>query len=241
MNAEQMLQLQRLIMGLGREARGSSGVAGLQARIDGIMGDTARLTPEAGESDAALALAERRARILAMLGEEAQRVLDVGRAEVEATLVGLTAVGAEELEARERILRPALGASFERPEVLVNLYRQRYRLPADRVLIEASASAVIDGLGDSDNHAFRDEWNGLLQELKASRGPEEFEALSHLDVLDDLESWRDNVSELVGTGLTLMDPSFEGDRDARAISRAMAESAVNEYETRHASVIGDAA
>ena len=232
MTAEEVARIQARIIGIVRNAR--SGVEALQAQIDGIMSNTARLTPEARRSDAAELLAPGRTRIMGMLREEARGVLAGAFAAVDNTLGRLTAVGDEDLAAADRSLRPVLNAAMGRPEVLLNLYRERHLSPADRRLIEGTAAAVIDGLGGLDNYAFRDEWNALQQELMAARGPEELEALSRRSVLEGLEGYLDAAERLVGIDLALMDPSFNGDRDDLAVRRSMAEAEVNRYENENA-------
>jgi hypothetical protein len=147
-------------------------------------------------------------------------------------------VDSEELAASERDLRAALNAASQDPMLFLNLYRERHLRSADRLIIERSASGMIDALGGSDGFAFRDAWNSLQQELALARPEEEQEALSQRARLEELEAYRQNLAILVGADLSLMDPSISREeRDQISISRAMAEAKVNEYETMHASVI----
>lgn len=219
-----------------RDARGQVGE--LSRRINSIMSNTARLTPEARRDDVAAALGEERPRILAILAGEARSALELEYAGVERTLGTLTAVSPEELAEAERNLRPALAAAAQRPDMLLNLIRERHQQPADRRLIEEAARGMIDGLGDLDNYAFRDAWNALEQQLTASRGPEEMEALGQRAVLDDLASYLDSAQQLVGIDLRLLDPSLAGEeRNTLLVTRAMPEAHVNRYESDNASVM----
>ncbi len=239
MTAEQIRQIQQQVIGLVAGMRSSVGQ--LQNRVDSIWGDTDRLTPAARQSEVAMVLAEGRTRILGLI-EEPRGILNRAYAEVEGTLGNLTAVAPEELAEAERNLRTALGAASQRPELLLNLYRERHLRPADRRLIEGAALGMIDALGSSDNYGFRDSWNSLQQELAAARGPEELEAASHRAVLDELAAYLGNVEELVGIDLTLMDPSLTGEsRDQVLITRSLAEAEVNRYETENASVMATTA
>jgi hypothetical protein len=234
--AEEIVQIQRRVMRLGRDAK--EAVADLQSRKDSIMSNTQRLTPQARQQDVAMALGEGRARIMGMLEDDARGVVDRGYAEVERTLGRLQDVDPEELAASERNLRVALNAASQRPELLLNLYRQRHLQRPDRLIVEGTASGMIDALGDSDNYAFRDAWNSLQQELSLARGPEELEALSQRAALDELSTYLDNLARVVGADLALMDPSISREgRDSTSVARAMAEAVVNEYETLHASVM----
>jgi len=109
-------------------------------------------------------------------------------------------------------------------------------LPADRRLIEETASAVLDALPTEESGAFREEWAGVQRELIVGRGPEEVEALGHRATLEELASYLDNAAGMVGADLTLMDPELSGeDRATIAVGRAAAEAAVNRYESVHAS------
>ena len=57
-------------------------------------------------------------------------------------------------------------------------------------------------------------------------------------MLEELSSYLDNVETLVGADLVLMDPDVAGEeRERVTISRAMAEAAVNRYESEHASLL----
>ena len=129
----------------------------------------------------------------------------------------------------------ALSLAGQRPEILLNLYGQRHGDPADRRLIEEAALALADGLGDLDNFAFRDSWRTLQQELAASRGPEELEALGIRSELEELSSYLDASGDLVGIDLTLLDPNPTPgvDLDQVAVRRSMVEAEVNTYESEH--------
>lgn len=233
MNEEQWRRLVERIVGFVRVAR--SGVVTLETEINRIMSDTARLTPEARRSDVATALAEGTTRILAILREEARTSLNNWIAVQDDALVKLTAVAPDQLEARSRVLQPVLNGALERPHVLINAYRQRHNLPADRKLLEETASAVIDGLGDLDNYEFRDSWRALQQEIAVSRGPEEAKARDYRAALDDMGTYLDNAEILVGADLTLLDPSITGDRRGEILTqRAMVEARVNEWEANNA-------
>ncbi len=148
-------------------------------------------------------------------------------------------MGPEQLAASEGGLRAALNAASQRPELLLNLYRERHLdKPADRLLIEEMASGMIYALGNSDNYEFRDAWNVLQEELTLARGPEEIEALGHRAELDELGSYLDDAQRLVGADLTLMNPSVTGeDRERVLMNRAMAEAEVNRYELENAAVM----
>ncbi len=237
MNAEHLTDLQRRIIGFVREARGRVGA--LQGVVESIWAMEERLTPEARRKDVSMAPAEGRSGVEGIL-ETARGALAMGYADIERTLGKLTEVEPEELAARAVVLGPVLRWAPERPERLINLYRQRHLSRADRLLIEETATAVIDALGGEDNYAFRDAWNGALKEVALQRGPEELEALSQREVLDGLASYLDSAQRLVGADLALMDPLVTGqERDRIAIARARAEAEVNRYETENASVMGD--
>jgi hypothetical protein len=232
MNAQQLQQLRAQIMMRAQAPRAE--VETLRASIDRIMADSARLTPEARRSDAARELSGGMTAISGMM-DDARGVLEGGNAEVDGVLVRLTAVSDEDLQDAHRRLSVALSLAGQRPEILLNLYGQRHGDPADRRLIEEAALALADGLGDLDNFAFRDSWRTLQQELAASRGPEEAEALGIRLELEGLGSYLDASEELVGIDLTLLDPipTPGVDRDQVVVQRALVEARVNEYESLH--------
>jgi hypothetical protein len=200
------------------------------------MANTARLTPEARRSDAAALVAERRERI-GQMASEARRVLVGARAVLDVEIAALLAVTPEELAAAERTLRPILNAAAQNPEMLLNLYRARHLDGAQRLLIEETAAALIDALGDSDNYAFGNSWNALQQELAAERGPEEVEANARVRELDALAEYVDAAEAVAVMDLALMDPAREASTDQREqmlIGRQMSEAVVNAYENEHA-------
>lgn len=240
MTVEEIVHIQRQVIALVRTALGA--VEALQNKIDSIWGDTQRLTPEARRTDVALALGEGRVEIEAMLQEQARGIVDRGYAQIEGTLGRLTAVPPEELAASERVLRAALDAASRRHELFLNLYRERHLRLADRLLIEETASGLIDALGNSDNYEFRDSWNALLEEISLARGPEEREALGHRAALEELDSYLNSAQIFVGADLTLMamfadPPASSEDRDLVLTQRGMAESVVNTYENAKASIM----
>lgn len=192
------------------------------------------MTPEARRSDVALALGEGRTRIEGVL-EEARVALNGGYAEIDRTLGKLKEVDPAELMARGTILGPVLRWAPDRPERLINLYRERHDRRADRLLIEETATALIEAQGGEDGYAFRDAWNDALTEAALARSPEEQEALSHRSVLDGLASYLDSVERLAGADLlALANPDTTGqDRESIAIARAMAEAEVNRYEAEN--------
>lgn len=229
---EQINRLRGRVFGLVGEAR--SGVVALAGRVDRIWSDTARLTPEARQNDVAAEIAAGRSGVHASL-EAARGALGPVRSEVEEMLGRVRSVDPGELARRALILSPIMGAAPSDPSRLVNLYRQRHTLPADRRLIEEAASAEIDARGSSDAYEFRDEWLALERELQTSRGPEELEALSYSDEVDGLSGYLDSVDQVIGVDLVLLDPTFNGERGGLDVSRAMAEAEVNRYEAEHSS------
>lgn len=230
MNAEQLTDLQRRIIEFVREA--GERVGALRGVVESIWAMEERLTPEARRKDVSMALAEGRSGIEGIL-ETARGALGMGYADIERTLGKLTEVEPEELAARAVVLGPALRLATERPERLINLYRERHRSRADRLLIEEAASGVIDALGGEDNYEFRDAWNGVLKDVALARGPEELEATSHRSALDGLASYLDSAEKLVRADLALMDPDItDQDRQRIAMARPYDEATVNRYETQ---------
>ncbi len=183
----------------------------LEARVGAIWADAARFTVEARTEDVARAIEEGRGAIESML-LSARGIVDASYAGVRETLDAVRAVDPEDLRVRAAILAPTLASAPGEPARLVNLYRQRHRIPADRKLIEEAALAEIDARGSSDAYAFRDEWAGVEKELALSRDPEELEALSSRDDLDEVYAYLDNVERVVRAGLLTMDPTWRGDR-----------------------------
>ncbi len=102
----------------------------------------------------------------------------------------------EELQRRATLLSPVLNQAVEWPELLINLYRERHLEPADRSLIEGTVTAVIDALG-SDVGEFAQDWHSLQQELAFARDPQEAEALSHREALDETSSYLEHAQALV--------------------------------------------
>jgi len=221
-------------------AEGRSVVEALAAEIEAVMGQTERLTPEARRADVARLVAERRGRIERM-ASEARRVLVGARADQDADIATLVSVGPGELDAADRALRPVLNASAAEPGLLVNLYRSRHRDNAERLLIEQTAAALIDGLGGLDDYAFRDSWRSLQQELAAERGPEEMEANARARELDEMAEYVDASEAVAMVDLSLMDPASEAgaeERGGMTVGRQLHEAQVNEYESNHASGAG---
>jgi len=144
-------------------------------------------------------------------------------------------LGSGRRDAPEGALRPTLNASGQDPDLLLGLYRRRHGDNASRLLIEETALPLIDALVGKGELGFRDAWDALQQELSPARGPEELAALSMRSVLDDAAGYLDAAEELVGIDLTLLDPSFDGDREALAIRRAFLEAEVNRFESDHPS------
>lgn len=237
MDAQEVVQIQRRVMGLVRAA--GSAVATLQNKVDSILMDT-RLTQEAKQVDVATALGEGRGQIQTVIEDEAGGVMQRALAQVDWTLGRLKDVSPEALARSELGLRAALGVVSQRPELLLNLYRERHLQPADRVLIEEAVQGMIDVLGNSDNYEFRNAWNSLQQELALARGPEELEALGHRAKLEELGSYLESARTLVHANLALMDPSLrQADRERIATQQPFAESAVHRYETENAWVMED--
>lgn len=236
MTSEEIMKIQRRVIGLVRTAR--SGVAALEQRVNSILG-SARPSDQAKTADAASALGEGRAEIQTIIEDEAGGVMRRALAQVDGVLGRLKDVSPGELARSEMGLRAALNAASGRPELLLNLYRERHlRRRADRVLIEEVASGMIDALGDEDNYGFRDAWNELQQELALARSPEELEALGHRATLEELDSYLENARTLVQADLALVDRSLpRADRDRILSQRPFSEAEVNRYEAENAWVI----
>lgn len=233
MNPIEMREIRARVMVAVRQSR--EVVGALAAEVEKILASE-RLTPEARTSDAAALVAQRRENI-AETAREGRRILEGARASNDADVARLVAVGPVALEEAERALRPVLNASAGNPELLLNLYRSRHRDNASRLLIEQTAEALIDALGGSDNYAFRDSWNGLQQELAASRSPEEMEANARAQELDEMAENVDAAEAVAMVDLALMDPSSEigvEERGRMQISRQMSEPTVHAYENEHA-------
>ena len=217
-------------------AEGRSVLGAAAAAVEAIMANTARLTPEARRADAAALVAERQARIERMAGE-ARRRLVVARAVLDAYLERITAASNEELAAAREDLRLGFAQAERDPSLLLNTYRNRHRDPAARRVIERQAQGIIDTLGDSDNFAFRNNWDALQEELAATRSPEELEANTRRQELDALALYVDAAESVAMIDLALMDPAAEMSSDERErlqISRSMAEATVNQYENEYA-------
>ena len=218
-------------------ARARAAAVSLVAQIEAIMSNTERLTLEARTSDATALVAERRATVQEAAGQ-ARSILSGGYAVLDADLARILAVDSGAMAEAERTLRPVLNASAENPAMLLNLYLQRHRDNAARMLIEQTAAAVIDALGDLDNFAFRDAWNELQRDTAATRGPEELEANARRQELDALAEYVDAAEAVAMIDLALMDPASELGNEERGrlgIQRSMAEATVNRYENEHAS------
>ncbi len=236
MNAEEVVEVQRQVMGRGRAARGS--VRALEQRVNQIWSNTERFTLEARRVDVSTALGEGRAQIETVIMDEAGGILERAQAQVERTLGGLRDVTQEELARSEMGLRAAVNAASQRPELLLNLYRERHLRLADRVLIEEAAQGMIDALGNSDNYEFRDAWNSLQQDLALARSPEELEALGYQATLDELASYLENAQTLVHADLSLMSPELpRADRERISVRRSFAEAEANRYETENAGLM----
>ncbi len=78
---------------------------------------------------------------------------------------------------------------------------------------------------------FRDEWAAVERELAMSRDPEELEALSSRDDLDEVYAYLDNVERVVRAGLLTMDPTWRGDRASLGVGTARAIAAINVFES----------
>ncbi len=63
-----------------------------------------------------------------------------------------------------------------------------------------------------------------------SRDPEELEALSSRDDLDEVYAYLDNVERVVRAGLLTMDPTWTGDRAPLGVGIARAIAAINVFE-----------
>ncbi|MDP9479889.1 MAG: hypothetical protein M3R38_30210, partial [Actinomycetota bacterium] len=183
MNAEQIMDVRRRVYGEVNEAREELGE--LEARVSAIWADAARFTIDARTEDVAREIQNGRGRVESHL-QSAREIVDAAYAGVLVTLDAVRAVDPEDLRVRAAILAPTLVSASSEPARLVNLYRQRHRIPADRRIIEEAALAEIDARGSSDAYAFRDEWAGVEKELALSRDPEELEALSSRDDLDEV-------------------------------------------------------
>ncbi len=169
MNAERIMDVRRRVYGEVNEAREE-----LEARVGAIWADAARLTIDARTEDVAQEIADGRGVIERHL-ESAREIVDAAYAGVTDALDAVRAVDPEDLRVRAAILAPTLVSASSEPARLVNLYRQRHRVPADRRIIEEAALAEIDARGASDSFVFRDEWAAVERELAMSRDPEELE------------------------------------------------------------------
>jgi hypothetical protein len=226
-NAEQIMDVRRRVYGEVNEAREELGE--LEARVGAIWADAARFTIDARTEDVAREIQNGRGRVEAHL-QSAREIVDGAYAGVTGTLDTLRAVDPEDLRVRAAILAPTLASAPGEPARLVNLYRQRHRIPADRRIIEEAALAEIDARGSSDSYVFRDEWAAVERELAMSRDPEELEALSSRDDLDEVYVYLDNVERVVRAGLLTMDPTWTGDRALLGVSLAHAIAAINVFE-----------
>ncbi|MDP9476817.1 MAG: hypothetical protein M3R38_14215 [Actinomycetota bacterium] len=72
-----------------------------------------------------------------------------------------------------------------------------------------AARFTIDARGLSDSFVFRDEWAAVERELAMSRDPEELEALSSRDDLDEVYAYLDNVERVVRAGLLTMEADVD--------------------------------
>ena len=208
----------------------------LAAEVEAIMANTARLTPEARRSDAAALVAERRARIERLVGE-AHRILEGWYAELDKDLERITAASSEELAEAREDFRLGFAQAERDPSLLLNTYRNRHRDPAARRVIERQAGGLIDTLGDSDNFAFRNNWEALQEESAGERGPEELEANTRRQELVALAEYVDAAEAVAMIDLATMDPAFvvsDDERQRMLIRRQMSESVVHAYENEHA-------
>ncbi|MDP9486382.1 MAG: hypothetical protein M3Q49_11485 [Actinomycetota bacterium] len=227
MDAERIMDVRRRVYGEVNEAREALG--DLEARVNAIWADAGRFTVEARTEDVAREIQNGRGVVEAHL-ESAREVVDGAYAGVTEALDAVRAVDPEDLRVRAAILAPTLVSASSEPARLVNLYRQRHRVPADRRIIEEAALAEIDARGSSDSFVFRDEWAGVEKELALSRDPEELEALSGRDDLDEVYAYLDNVERVVRAGLLTMDPTWRGDRAHLGVNLARAIAAINVFE-----------
>ncbi len=227
MNVEQVMDVRRRVYGEVNEAREALG--DLEARVGAIWADAARFTIEARTEDVTREIHNGRGVVEAHL-QSAREIVDGAYAGVTEALDAVRAVDPEDLRVRAAILAPTLASASSEPARLVNLYRQRHRIPADRRIIEEAALAEIDARGSSDSGVFRDEWASVERELAMSRDPEELEALSSRDDLDEVYAYLDNVERVVRAGLLTMDPTWTGDRAHLGIGIARAIAGINVFE-----------
>ncbi len=227
MNAEKIMDVRRGVYGEVQDAR--EALADLEARVNSIWADVGRFTIEARTEDVAREIAQGRGVVEAHL-QSAREIVDASYVGVTEALDAVRAVDPEDLRVRAAILAPALASASSEPARLVNLYRQRHRVPADRRIIEEAALAEIDARGSSDSGVFRAEWAAVERELAMSRDPEELEALSSRDDLDDVYAYLDHVEQLVRAGLLTMDPTWRGDRALLGVGVARAIGAMNSFE-----------
>lgn len=232
MTEQQRKAIEQQVIQAGRTAYREL-VPALQQEVTRIMSQEEDLTPEGRRKRVGQLLPEQRFSIQVGLSEDAQSVIERAREQVERDLGKLKAVEPEEVAARAAVLGPILNTAATEPEQLVNLYRKRHKDPVDRHIIEEAAAAKIDA-GGEDVTQFHNQWSAALEEAAVGRSPEEAEAISHQEALDELQGYLNNVITLVNTDLALMDPEFSGDRDSLAVSRPMAEAEVNRYESEHA-------
>ncbi len=227
MNAERIMDVRRGVYGEVQDAR--EALSDLEARVNSIWADVGRFTIEARTEDVAREIAQGRGVVESHL-QSAREIVDAAYVGVAEALNAVRAVDPEDLRVRAAILAPTLASASSEPSRLVNLYRQRHRVPADRKIIEEAALAEIDARGTSDSGVFRDEWAALERELAMSRDPEELEALSSRDDLDEVYTYLDNVERVVRAGLLTMDPTWTGDRATLGIGIARAIAGINVFE-----------
>jgi len=234
MTAENMALIRERIIGVGQQARNA--LEDLRGRVDQIWSSVEgqRLTPEARSSDVAVALAEGRTRVMSLIEDEAQGILDEAIAVNDRVQGRLTSASDDDLAASQRRLSVALTAAASNPQLLINLYRERHLDNADRAVIEGAAGALADALGNTDQFAFRDGWRAVQQEVALQRGPKEVEAVSERCVLEECQDYLANLAKLLGADLSLMNPSrSRADQTSIGISRQMFEAEVNTFELRH--------
>jgi hypothetical protein len=221
----QFSHVQAQVFGLVQNAR--KRLAGLTTLIDTAMSD-ANLSPEGRRAAVADELGRARPAILAAL-EEARAAVLLGHGEVDRQLADLVRVDPAQLDARALSFGPTLTWATGNPERLVNLYRSRHLNPAERVLIEGTAGALVDGLGAEDNYQFRDYWRSVEAELVVGRSPEEQAAIADRASLAELGEYLDAAARVIGFDLDALDPAVTPDETA-GVARAMAEAVVNRYE-----------
>ncbi len=150
----------------------------------------------------------------------------------------LTAVTPDQMAARAAVLSPVLSSAMERPEGLINAYRRRYENLVDRRLLEESASAVIDALGDNAG-PFSEQWHNEQATLQLQRPPEERQALTDRAELEEQAAYLANVERVIQADLDALASSAGigadfGSEEASntMIARELALAEVNRYESR---------